>query len=192
MDSYHRPRRFLLDTPPGSAPPGPQNSYGGGASFDANMIIILSALLCALICALGINAIVRFFLRCTRRVSSDAAEQTPSPLRYGGKGLEKGLLRQIPVAVYGSDNGVAFTECAICLGEFVDGEKIRVLPKCHHCFHLRCVDIWLASHSTCPTCRQSLAECCGGEAVVEVSGGQVGDGDGDASAAGSGSADEVG
>ncbi|CAN1157843.1 RING-H2 finger protein ATL78 [Linum perenne] len=40
---------------------------GGGANFDANMVIILAALLCALIRALGLNSIVRCALRCSRR-----------------------------------------------------------------------------------------------------------------------------
>uniref|UniRef100_A0A0E0N499 RING-type domain-containing protein n=2 Tax=Oryza TaxID=4527 RepID=A0A0E0N499_ORYRU len=46
--------------------------------------------------------------------------------------------------------------CAICLGEFADGEKVRVLPRCGHGFHVRCVDTWLVSHDSCPTCRGSV------------------------------------
>ncbi|KAG8390175.1 hypothetical protein BUALT_Bualt01G0056100 [Buddleja alternifolia] len=178
MNFYHRPRRLLLDAHPGGAPP---ISGGRKASFDTNMVIILGALLCALICALGINSIVRCILRCARRMNSDVAEEAPP--RFGGKGLKKAALRRIPVAVYGSDGGVAFTECPICLGDFYDGEKIRVLPKCRHCFHVRCVDVWLASHSSCPTCRRSVAveegAESGGGAVVEVAEGNASGGHGE-------------
>ncbi|KAL0303968.1 UNVERIFIED_CONTAM: RING-H2 finger protein ATL74 [Sesamum radiatum] len=155
MNFYHRPRRLLVDAPPPSN--GGRSHNGYSRNFDTNLVIILAALLCALICVLGINSIVRCFLRCATRMSSvDAEEMRP---RFSRKGLNKVALRQIPVVVYGSGEGpVAFTDCPICLGEFLDGEKIRVLPKCHHCFHVKCVDVWLASHSSCPTCRQSVAE----------------------------------
>ncbi|KAL0321763.1 UNVERIFIED_CONTAM: RING-H2 finger protein ATL74 [Sesamum calycinum] len=115
---------------------------------------------CSLVMCFNMRAWHKFhrcFLRCATRMSSvDTEEMRP---RFNRKGLKKVALRQIPVVVYGSGEGlVAFTDCPICLGEFLDGEKIRVLPNCHHCFHVKCVDIWLASHSSCPTCRQSVAE----------------------------------
>lgn len=34
------------------------------------------------------------------------------------------------------------TECAICLSDFVNGDRIRILP-CNHIFHMEEVDIWL-------------------------------------------------
>ncbi|KAG8380970.1 hypothetical protein BUALT_Bualt06G0071800 [Buddleja alternifolia] len=167
MDFYHWPRRLLLDAVSDGAPPH-------RTSFDAHMVIILAALLCALICALGVNSIIRCALRCARRVSFGAA---PGDALRHLKGLQKAAIRRIPVAVYGSGEEVGFTDCAICLDEFLDGEKIRVLPKCSHCYHVNCVDTWLASNSSCPTCRQSLmAEQAdsGGEVVVEVAGREMG------------------
>lgn len=137
------------------------NNYINEANFDTNMVIILAALLCALICALGLNSIVRCALRCSRRFALETPEQTAA--RLAATGLKKRDLRQIPIAVYGSDlnssnNVFKGTECPICLGEFEDGEKVRILPKCNHGFHVRCIDTWLLSHSSCPNCRHSLLE----------------------------------
>ncbi|XP_019200348.1 PREDICTED: RING-H2 finger protein ATL74 [Ipomoea nil] len=157
MDFYHRPNRLFLETR-GDSRPGNgssrtphRNGYPNEASFDTNMVIILAALLCALLCALGLNSIVRCALRFSSRFSSDSDGG-------GGGGLKKSSLKQIPVAVYGSGVNIPATDCPICLGEFLDGEKVRVLPKCHHGFHVRCIDVWLAAHPSCPTCRQSLIE----------------------------------
>lgn len=151
--------RRLLDTEL-SVPPAYGNrtsdSYFSETNFDTNMVIILAALLCALIGALGLNSIVRCALRCSRRFAMETPEQAAA--RLASTGLKKRQLRQIPVAVYGTGVNIAATECPICLGDFVDGEKVRVLPKCNHGFHVRCIDTWLLSHSSCPNCRHSLLE----------------------------------
>ncbi|XP_039115431.1 RING-H2 finger protein ATL74-like [Dioscorea cayenensis subsp. rotundata] len=141
---------------------------GNDANFDTNMVIILAALLCALICALGLNSIVRCALRCGRRIAFETPEETAA--RLAGTGLKKRALRQIPVAVYGPEAGILATDCPICLGEFADGEKVRVLPKCNHGFHVRCIDTWLSSHSSCPTCRHSLLDRTAVEGPPETGG----------------------
>lgn len=161
-------RRHLLDTVGGVAVATPVEQSGNRtgdaeltqANFDTNMVIILAALLCALICALGLNSIVRCVLRCSRRLGVDsAAEQAAART-----GLKKSALRKIPIFVYGSDRDTwtagmnPGSECPICLGEFVDGEKVRVLPECNHGFHVSCIDTWLGSHSSCPNCRHSLLD----------------------------------
>uniref|UniRef100_A0A5B7BKM0 RING-type E3 ubiquitin transferase n=1 Tax=Davidia involucrata TaxID=16924 RepID=A0A5B7BKM0_DAVIN len=152
--------RLLLDTeqsPPTTNGSRTRGSYSSEANFDTNMVIILAALLCALICALGLNSIVRCALRCSRRLAFETTDETAA--RLAATGLKKSALRQIPVVAYGSGISIPVgTDCPICLGEFTEGENVRVLPKCHHGFHVRCIDIWLASHSSCPTCRQSLLE----------------------------------
>ncbi|CAK8573424.1 unnamed protein product [Lathyrus sativus] len=44
----------------------------------------------------------------------------------------------------------------ICLSDFAAGDEIRVLPHCGYGFHVACIDTWLESHSSCPSCRQIL------------------------------------
>ena len=43
--------------------------------------------------------------------------------------------------------------CSVCLGAFLVGETVRLLPVCLHLYHVECIDPWLDAHSTCPICR---------------------------------------
>ncbi|CAA3000857.1 RING-H2 finger ATL8-like [Olea europaea subsp. europaea] len=125
-------------------------------SLNSDYIIILAALLCAVICVLGL-AIVG---RCDwiRRITSRAAAALPAPSTPANKGLKKKVLKSIPKLIYGEDEEAEkLSDCAICLAEFASGEEVRVLPQCGHGFHVECVDTWLGSHSSCPSCRQILA-----------------------------------
>ncbi|WVZ74118.1 hypothetical protein U9M48_022340 [Paspalum notatum var. saurae] len=73
-------------------------------------------------------------------------------------GLDETLISKITVCKYKRGDGfVDSTDCSVCLGEFRDGESLRLLPKCSHAFHLPCIDTWLKSHSNCPLCRCNIA-----------------------------------
>ncbi|EGN98507.1 hypothetical protein SERLA73DRAFT_183556 [Serpula lacrymans var. lacrymans S7.3] len=49
-------------------------------------------------------------------------------------------------------------ECAICLSEFVKGDRVRELP-CHHIFHLDEVDEWLINRKKlCPVCKADVTQ----------------------------------
>ncbi|CAM0913209.1 unnamed protein product [Alopecurus aequalis] len=80
---------------------------------------------------------------------------------FPGRGLPAAVLRSLPVAVYASGASPRTPgagkhenlECAVCLSEVADGEKVRTLPKCDHRFHVECIDMWFHSHDTCPLCR---------------------------------------
>ncbi|PUZ62729.1 hypothetical protein GQ55_3G009400 [Panicum hallii var. hallii] len=158
----------LLVTPASAAATegGVLQPHAGGsdASFDADMVIILAAMLCVLVCAIGLDSLIRCFrIHCGRRrtiiVSAPhaAATMAAAAAADADAGLKKReLMRRIPVVVYETKAGVSATECAICLGEFDDGEKVRVLPRCHHGFHVACIDMWLAMNPSCQTCRNSL------------------------------------
>lgn len=49
--------------------------------------------------------------------------------------------------------GASTSTCAICLENLRQAEVCRVLPACHHEFHAQCIDPWLSTRLTCPTCR---------------------------------------
>ncbi|KAL2502609.1 E3 ubiquitin-protein ligase [Forsythia ovata] len=56
------------------------------------------------------------------------------------------------------DNGDDMPQCYICLAEYEEGDKIRILP-CHHEYHVSCIDKWLKEiHSVCPLCRADVRE----------------------------------
>ncbi|CAN8254152.1 unnamed protein product [Cochlearia groenlandica] len=46
--------------------------------------------------------------------------------------------------------------CVVCLQETEQGDKIRRLTICRHCFHADCIDSWLFETSTCPLCRAEI------------------------------------
>ncbi|KAE8731441.1 RING-H2 finger protein ATL8 [Hibiscus syriacus] len=100
-----------------------------------------------------------------RRLASDTPASSPSD-PPANKGLKKKILKSLPKDTFSADFSAKFSDCAICLTEFVAGDEIRVLPQCGHGFHVACIDTWLGSHSSCPSCRQILgvARChkCGG------------------------------
>uniref|UniRef100_A0A7C9A050 RING-type E3 ubiquitin transferase n=1 Tax=Opuntia streptacantha TaxID=393608 RepID=A0A7C9A050_OPUST len=171
LRNIHYTRRLLLhnrlyQTPRAAAsPPGaatntmpPTEPYGGNSGFDANVVMVLSVLLCALICSLGINSIIKCALRCS--LSRTESNRTHPPDQLAHTGIKKKALKTFAIVNYSPDlklPGLG-TECVICLSEFNPGEKVRLLPKCNHGFHARCIDKWLNSHSSCPTCRHSLID----------------------------------
>lgn len=81
-----------------------------------------------------------------------------APLPGPPVGLDAAAIDKLPIVLHG---GVASRveeagECSICLGAFEDGEKVKVLPQCGHCYHCLCVDQWLVNRSVCPLCRAPL------------------------------------
>ncbi|WOL07240.1 hypothetical protein Cni_G15979 [Canna indica] len=129
---------------PSALPPTPS-----GLHFDTDVVVIIASLLCAMVSIAGLALVAR--CTCPRR----RLGRGNHPQRPPDKGLEKKALRQLPKISYRGSEGPP-AECPICLAEFEEGDQLRVLPQCGHGFHAGCVDAWLASHSSCPSCRRVL------------------------------------
>ncbi|KAL4582991.1 hypothetical protein LXL04_007555 [Taraxacum kok-saghyz] len=143
--------------------PSPSTPYLEHSNFDANVVMVLSVLLCALICSLGLNSIIRCVLRCSSLVGSQSSDnQESTSAKLATTGIKKKALKTFPTVSY--SEGLKLPgldkECVICLGDFATGERVKILPKCNHGFHVKCIDKWLSSHSSCPTCRHSLLDTC--------------------------------
>lgn len=73
------------------------------------------------------------------------------------RGLSQDALKRLPSEVIMEDmKAMRSICCAICLQNIEVGETVRSLPRCHHVFHLTCVDKWLLRCGSCPVCRQHV------------------------------------
>ena len=51
---------------------------------------------------------------------------------------------------------IKYKECTICLIEFKDGDKVKIIPGCDHLFHKLCLDNWLLHNFKCPNCNLQI------------------------------------
>ncbi|TYJ38094.1 hypothetical protein E1A91_A05G419900v1 [Gossypium mustelinum] len=158
LGNFHS-RKLLLyykqSNQPSAPPPYPQNT-----SLDQNVCMVLSVIFCGIIFSLGLNLIIKCLLRCSNGSASDSINNTSAAIL--NKGIEPEALKTFPVVNYSAEMNLPGLdgECVICLSEFTPGEGLRFLPKCNHGFHVRCIDKWLKSHTSCPKCRHCLLETC--------------------------------
>jgi Ring finger domain len=74
-------------------------------------------------------------------------------------GLDESTIKLIPTVAYRKPKELGvFHVCAVCLTEFEEGEKTRVLPNCLHFFHVDCIDEWLCKNANCPLCRSPITK----------------------------------
>ncbi|CAO2161550.1 unnamed protein product [Urochloa humidicola] len=147
-------------------------SFSGRVLLTAVVILAILAVVFILIRLLLYQFVAR------GRGGSLAAGLRRSFGRSGRHGLDAAALAALPVTAYrrkhadtgdgvpasssssaaaASTSGATMaTDCAVCLSELADGEKVRALPSCGHVFHVECVDAWLRSRTTCPVCRAEV------------------------------------
>ncbi|KAH1038225.1 hypothetical protein J1N35_039968 [Gossypium stocksii] len=157
------PRKFLLHSSlhPIESPaisPAQHNNSPINDNFHSNAAIILLVLICTIISSLGLFCMVKCSIRGSSSVASESGVNPSAKL--ANKGVERKALNSFPTIKYATELKLTSldTACAICLSEFAAEERLRILPKCNHGFHTQCIDTWLSSHSSCPTCRHCLIE----------------------------------
>lgn len=100
------------------------------------------------------NQVQRGLLNVSNSNPSDS-----SSLQFQSSGLELSMFQNLPMSKYKKNEGenkAIDLDCAICLGEFEEGEWLKYLPNCAHRFHVLCIDTWFQSHSNCPLCRSCV------------------------------------
>ncbi|VVB07228.1 unnamed protein product [Arabis nemorensis] len=116
-----------------------------------------------------IDILGRFSLSRRRRNDQDPL-MVYSP-EFRNRGLDESVIRAIPILKFkktrdgkNQSDGVfrggeekSSQECSVCLNEFQDEEKLRVIPNCCHLFHIDCIDIWLQNNANCPLCRTRVS-----------------------------------
>ncbi|KAH0984802.1 hypothetical protein GBA52_011979 [Prunus armeniaca] len=90
--------------------------------------------------------------------TSDALQRQLQQLFHlHDSGLDQAFIDALPVFQYRDIVGLKEPfDCSVCLCEFSEKDKLRLLPTCSHAFHINCIDTWLLSNSTCPLCRGTL------------------------------------
>uniref|UniRef100_A0A7N0TXC8 RING-type E3 ubiquitin transferase n=1 Tax=Kalanchoe fedtschenkoi TaxID=63787 RepID=A0A7N0TXC8_KALFE len=127
----------------------------------------MDELILACLCAFAFFSLITLFLRFFL-TSSPPPSISPDGGGVGGssrsasvKGLDPEEIRTLPVYAYSAFRDLEIgkgsrAECPVCLGEFGEHESVRLLPKCDHAFHPKCIESWLVGSGTCPVCRTDL------------------------------------
>ncbi|KAJ3704924.1 hypothetical protein LUZ61_008629 [Rhynchospora tenuis] len=144
------------------SPPQQQNQMGylNQSNFTPSMAIVIIVLI-AVFFLLGFFSI--YVRQCAGEGAAGTGPAVPVPTtNRQPKGLDPAIVDSFPTMVYSEVKehkmGKGALECAVCLSEFEDDEKLKLLPKCSHVFHPDCIDAWLVGHATCPVCRYNLTD----------------------------------
>ncbi|XP_071710804.1 RING-H2 finger protein ATL46 [Rutidosis leptorrhynchoides] len=146
----------------------PSSSSGAKISPAVLFIIVILAVLFFISGLL--HLLVRFMTKHSSSSSSPRSNRFPdgSPsdalqrqlqqlFHLHDSGLDQTFIDALPVFMYKEVVGASEPfDCAVCLCEFSENDKLRLLPTCSHAFHINCIDTWLLSNSTCPLCRNAL------------------------------------
>lgn len=128
----------------------------------ATAFLLVSYYIFVIKCCLSwhrIDLLRRFSFSRRRPVEDPLMAYSPA---LENRGLNEAAIRSIPIFKFNksdAENAAAAKpcECAVCLNEFQEEEKLRAMPNCGHVFHIDCIDIWLQNNANCPLCRTSIS-----------------------------------
>ncbi|KAH6772288.1 hypothetical protein C2S52_004920 [Perilla frutescens var. hirtella] len=155
----------IFQQPPPSIPISQSTGYGLNNRISPSILLIIIILAVIFFISGLLHLLVRFLLRPAIRNSDEIENltalqgQLQQLFHLHDSGVDQSFIDALPVFNYKAIIGVKDPfDCAVCLSEFEVEDKLRLLPKCSHAFHMDCIDTWLLSHSTCPICRASLVQ----------------------------------
>ncbi|KAJ0255134.1 RING-H2 finger protein ATL46 [Hirschfeldia incana] len=171
--TFTYPPPFYKDPPILSPPPPPPSSSSSGNRISPAVLFVIVILAVLFFISGLLHLLVRFLTkhhsssrsnsRYPEISTSDALQRQLQQLFHlNDSGLDQAFIDALPVFHYkemvggGGDSSKEPFDCAVCLCEFTEKDKLRLLPMCSHAFHLNCIDTWLQSNSTCPLCRGTL------------------------------------
>ncbi|KAL2349386.1 hypothetical protein Fmac_003386 [Flemingia macrophylla] len=150
----------------------PSPSYGSSGNRISPAILFIIVILAVVFFILGLlHLLVRFLIKQRSSSSSISRSNRYPDMSESGAyqrqlqqlfhlhdaGLDQAFIDALPVFFYKEIIGLKEPfDCAVCLCEFLEQDKLRLLPLCNHAFHIECIDTWLLSNSTCPLCRGTL------------------------------------
>lgn len=93
-------------------------------------------------------------------VSSDVEEQVAADEEQPPMNAQESIEGGPPVNGEEEENfKTSCTTCSICIDDFEEGERIRLLPRCRHAFHTDCIMPWLTERQgSCPLCKTSVLQ----------------------------------
>ncbi|KAK6116500.1 hypothetical protein DH2020_049793 [Rehmannia glutinosa] len=136
-----------------------QSAFGSKISPVILFIIVVLAIVFFI--AAILHLLIRFLLK-QRSANSQNYPATSGAFQrqlqqlfhLHDSGLDQAYIDALPVFLYKDIMGLKEPfDCAVCLCEFSEQDRLRLLPSCSHAFHIDCIDTWLLSNSTCPLCR---------------------------------------
>lgn len=168
------PSHSLLASPPSSSSLPYNSDYqkesSSGNKISPAILFVIVILAVVFFISGVLQLLSRFVLK--HRSSSSVSESSRYPEMSGSdafqrqlqqlfhlhdSGLDQAFIDALPVFLYKEIMGLKEPfDCAVCLCEFSEQDKLRLLPMCSHAFHIDCIETWLLSNSTCPLCRGNL------------------------------------